>query len=184
MEDYQIVDLYWQRSERAIEESDRKYGRMLTSISLRLVPTQEDAEECLNDTYLAAWSRMPDERPVYLGAYLSRIIRALSIDKYRKIHSAKRGGCLVTVDELDECIPSNSSVEKEYDNSRLAEALNSFLLDLEEEKRYVFVRRYYYSDSIDDIARLTHSGKARIKSILHRVRGELRKFLEREGIEL
>ena len=84
MEDYKIVDLYWQRSEDAIKQTDTKYGKMLTSISLSFVEVREDAEECLNDTYLAAWQSMPSERPVYLGAFLSRIIRSLSIDRYRR----------------------------------------------------------------------------------------------------
>lgn len=184
MEDYQIVDLYWQRSETAIKETDTKYGRMLRGISLSLVEVIEDAEECLNDTYLAAWQSMPSERPVYLGAFLSKIIRRLSVDRYRARHSKKRGGAAMFCEELSECIPDTSNVEIEYDNSRLAEALNRFLTELDETKRYVFIRRYYYSDSVETIAKSLNSGVGRIKSILHRTRNELRKYLEREGIAL
>ncbi len=184
MEDYQIVDLYWSRSETAIAQTERKYGRMLTSISVNLVPTFQDAEECVSDTYLAAWNSMPDERPVYLGAFLSKIVRRISINKYRDSHASKRGGAGELIDELTDCIPSDYSLESEYDNKRLAEALNTFLLSLDEQKRYVFIRRYYYSDSISDVAKLTGASEGKIKTLLFRVRGELRKFLEKEGFAI
>ena len=184
MEDYQIVDLYWQRSERAIGETDTKYGRMLTAISQGLVDTREDAEECLNDTYLAAWNSMPSERPIYLGAFLSKIIRRISIDKYRVLHSEKRGGKDSLVSELTECIPSQSDVEREYDNKLLAEALNRFLYSLDDEKRNIFIRRYFYSDSIDVIARGMNVSIGKVKTVLFRTRNALRNFLLEEGIEL
>ena len=184
MEDYQIVDLYWERSERAISETDTKYGRMLAGISLGLVHTNEDAEECLNDTYLAAWNSMPSERPIYLGAFLSKIIRRISIDKYRIAHSEKRGGKDALVSELTECIPSQADVEKEYDNKLLSEALNRFLYSLDEERRNIFVRRYFYSDPIDVIARGMNVGAGKVKTVLFRTRNALRKFLLEEGIWL
>ncbi|MBR2388632.1 MAG: RNA polymerase sigma factor [Clostridia bacterium] len=184
MEDYQIVDLYWDRSERAISETDTKYGRMLTGISLGLVKIKEDAEECLSDTYLAAWNSMPDERPIYLGAFLSKIIRRISIDKYRAAHSEKRGGKDALVAELTECIPSATDVQKEYDNKLLAEALNRFLYSLDEEKRNIFVRRYFYSDAIDDIANRMNVSVGKVKTVLFRTRNALREFLLEEGVEL
>ena len=184
MEDYQIVDLYWSRSENAIAQTEQKYGRMLTSISVSLVPTVQDAEECVSDTYLAAWNSMPDERPVYLGAYLSKIVRRLSINKYRSSHTAKRGGVGELVEELTDCIPSDYSLETEYDNQRLAEALNRFLLSLDEQKRYIFIRRYYYSDAVIDIARQTRASEGKVKTVLFRVRSALRKFLEEEGFAI
>lgn len=184
MEDYQIVDLYWSRSENAIAQTEQKYGRMLTSISVSLVPTVQDAEECVSDTYLAAWNSMPDERPVYLGAYLSKIVRRLSINKYRSSHTAKRGGVGELVEELTDCIPSDYSLETEYDNQRLAEALNRFLLSLDEQKRYIFIRRYYYSDAVIDIARQIRASEGKVKTVLFRVRSALRKFLEEEGFAI
>ena len=184
MEDYQIVDLYWAREESAIGETERKYGRMLTSISTALVPTVQDAEECVSDTYLAAWNSMPDERPVYLGAFLSKIVRRLSINKYRAIHAEKRGGVGNLVDELSDCIPSDCDLESEYNNRRLADSLNTFLLTLDEQKRYVFVRRYYYSDSIAEIARAIHVGEGKVKTMLFRMRNALRTFLETEGFSI
>ncbi len=184
MEDYQIVDLYWERSEKAISETDTKYGRMLTGISIGLVKIKEDAEECLSDTYLAAWNSMPDERPIYLGAFLSKIIRRISIDKYRALHSEKRGGKDSLVAELTECIPSGVDVQKEYDNKLLADALNRFLYSLDEEKRRIFVRRYFYSDSLDVIARVMNVSQGKVKTVLFRTRNALREFLLEEGIEL
>lgn len=184
MEDYQIVDLYWARSESAIDQTSKKYGRMLMGISVSLLSSSEDAEECVNDTYLSAWQRMPDERPIYLGAFLSKIVRSISIDRYRRIHSKKRGGAGMLMEELSECMPSDYSVEAEYDNERLASALNSFLMSLDEEKRYIFIRRYYYSDSISDISRNMKIGEGKIKTVLFRCRKALKKYLEEEGIEL
>ncbi len=184
MEDYQIVDLYWARSEKAISETDTKYGRMLTGISIGLVKIKEDAEECLSDTYLAAWNSMPEERPIYLGAFLSKIIRRISIDKYRAAHSEKRGGKDALISELTECIPSVADVQSEYDNKLLAEALNRFLYSLDEEKRKIFVRRYFYSDSIDVIARGMNVSVGKVKTVLFRTRNALREFLLEEGISL
>ena len=184
MEDYKIVDLYWARSESAIKETDSKYGRMLASISVSLVRTNEDAEECVSDTYLAAWNSMPSERPIYLGAFLSKIIRRISIDKYRASNSQKRRGTAVFIDELTECIPSGDDIQSDYDNKMIAEALNRFLMSLDEEKRKIFVRRYFYSDPIEVIARGMSIGEGKVKTVLFRTRNALRKFLEEEGIYL
>ncbi len=182
MEDYQIVNLYWERSESAISETDTKYGRMLTGISSSLVSTKEDAEECVSDTYLAAWNAMPSDRPVYLGAYLSKIVRRLSIDRFRAQSSQKRGGAGMFCEELCECIPSRSSVEGEYDERQLSDSINRYLYSLDEEKRYVFVRRYFYSDPIESIALSLGVSSGKIKTLLFRVRAGLKKHLEREGV--
>jgi RNA polymerase sigma-70 factor (ECF subfamily) len=184
LEDYKIVDLYWARSEDAIRQTEIKYGRMLVSISSALVPTVQDAEECVSDTYVAAWESMPDERPIYLGAFLSKIIRRISIDKYRREHSQKRGGMENFIDELGECIPSETDLQTEYDNRRLSELLNTFLRSLDEQKRTIFVRRYFFSDSISDIAEMLGVSEGKTKTVLHRTRNELRKFLEREGVAI
>ncbi len=182
MEDSEIVDLYWARKERAISESHIKYGRMLHSISFSLVPREGDADECLNDTYLAAWNSMPEQRPKYLGAYLSKIIRRLSVDRFRAAHAAKRNGIEVMIDELCECIPDSSDPLQELDNRELSDALNRFLRSLDGEKRYIFVRRYFYSDSLEDIALQLSVSTAKVKSILFRTRASLRSFLEKEDI--
>ena len=114
MEDHKIVDLYWQRSENAIKETSTKYGRMLDGISYSLLSSREDAEECVNDTYLEAWNKMPDDRPAYLGAYLSRIVRCISIDRFRASHRQKRGEAVELTDELADCINAHIHCE-DYD---------------------------------------------------------------------
>lgn len=182
MEDFEIVDLYWARQERAIDESDRKYGRMLSSLSFSLLSSHEDAQECLNDTYLAAWNAMPTERPTYLGAFLSRIIRNISIDRFRASHRGKRGGMENLLEELTECIPDTNSVQKEYENGILANALNIFLASLEAEKRAMFLRRYFYSQSVTEIALSLGMSESKVKVTLHRVREKLKHALEKEGL--
>ncbi len=182
MEDYQIVDLYWARLESAIIETDRKYGRMLNSISFSLLSSAEDAEECVNDTYAAAWQSMPEERPTYLGAFLSKITRRISISRYRAAHSQKRGGADRLIEELSECIPSQSDVVSEYENGRLKESLDRFLRGLDEKKRVIFIRRYFYSEPIEQIAKRLGMKTGSVKSILSRARQSLREILEMEGL--
>lgn len=182
MEDFKIVDLYWERSERAISETGAKYGKMLLSISYSLLKSREDAEECLNDTYISAWNQMPSDRPTYLGAYLSKIIRALSIDRFRSKHSKRRGGFEELCSELDECIPDGVSIEEQFDNDRLSAVINRFLEGLPEEKRVIFVRRYFYSDSVEEIARRMRISPSKVKTSLFRMREELRQILEKEGL--
>ena len=181
MEDREIVDLYWARQERAIEETDRKYQKMLKGISSALVPTLQDAEECVSDTYLAAWNSMPTNRPVYLGAYLSKIIRRMSTDKFRASHAEKRGGMLSQVEELTECIPSGYDLENQFFARQLAQLLDAFLLSLDAQKRYIFVRRYYYADSLADIANNLGIREGKVKTVLHRTRNALRIYLEKGG---
>ena len=182
MEDYQIVDLYWARQESAIAETDKKYGRMLNSISFSLLSSAEDAEECVNDTYVAAWQSMPQERPTYLGAFLSKIIRRISVSRYRTSHAQKRGGASVLIEELSEAIPSSSSVEADYENGRLKEALARFLYGLDEKKRAVFIRRYFYSQPIEQISKAMGMKSGSVKSILSRTRELLREKLREEGL--
>lgn len=184
MEDYRIVDLYWQRSERAIAETKNKYEKKLTGLSFSLTGSAEDAEECVNDTYLEAWSRMPSDRPAYLGAYLSKIIRAISIDRFRAKHRQKRGGFAEICDELDDCIPDGTDIEEEYNNGRLAELLNRFVGELSEERRVIFIRRYFFSDDIAAIAARVGVSKSKVKTELFRMRESLRTILGKEGLNL
>lgn len=182
VEDFKIVDLYWERSERAISETRTKYERMLSGISYSLLRSDEDAEECVNDTYLSAWNSMPSDRPIYLGAYLSKIIRALSIDKFRSKHSKRRGGFEELCEELDECIPDPSSIQAQYENGQLAKAINRFIAELPEEKRVIFIRRYFYSDSVEQIAKRMGFTSSKVKTSLFRMREELRQILEKEDM--
>ena len=179
LQDNIIVDLFWQRHSDAITKTDEKYGKMLYGISFSVLSNTQDAEECVNDTYFTAWNRMPDERPTYLGAFLSKITRCLSIDKYRKNNSAKRGGGEIC-GELEECIPSDYDVFSEIENAELSLLINKFIASLNEEKQMIFVRRYFYNDSIEQISKRFSLSTSKVKSTLHRLRALLKKQLEEE----
>lgn len=183
MEDVQIVMLYLDRSESAISESDRKYGKILRSLSFSYLSSREDAEECVNDTYLDAWNTIPPQRPVYLGAYLSKITRRISIDRFRRNHRAKRGGMGTLTEELTDCIPDASpSPLDELENQRLGTAINQFLSQLTPEKRVMFVQRYFFARSISDIADVMGLSESNVKVTLHRLREGLRHSLEKEDL--
>lgn len=182
MEDYQIVNLFWERSQSAITETDKKYGRMLMNISNSLVSSIQDAEECVNDTYLSAWNCMPNERPTFLGAFLSKIIRRISISKFRSKHRQKRGGFNFIIEELSDAVPDNSDIYTDFENGRLSDSLNKFIYSLEDDKKYVFLRRYFYSDSLSTISLNTGYSESKIKSILFRMRLSLKKMLEEEKL--
>ena len=182
MEDYQIVDLYWARKETAISETEKKYGKMLHSLSYSLLSSHEDAEECVNDTYLGAWNAMPDARPMYLGPFLSKITRRLSINRWRRDHREKRGGVMNMIEELTECVPDADTPSAEYERGLLRDELNAFLRTLGEEKRAMFVRRYFYAQPLNTIAQDMGIGEAKVKVTLHRLREQLKERLEVRGL--
>lgn len=182
MEDSKIVDLYWARNEEAITESDKKYGRMLSSLSYSLLSSREDAEECVNDTYLDAWKAMPTARPELLGAFLSKITRRISVDRFREKHREKRGGIDSTVAELTECIPASGGIDEELDGERIRDEINAFLHSQPKEKRVAFVLRYFYSKPITEIAIRMGVGESKVKTMLFRMREELRERLEGQGL--
>ena len=170
MEDDRIVDLYWARNEQAIAESERKYGRLLRSVSYACLGSREDAEECTNDTYLEAWNAMPTARPQFLGAFLSKITRRISIDRFRRDHRTKRGGAEALTAELTDCLPdpAEPTPAEAYDAARTRDAIN----------------RYFFGVSVATLAASSGLSQANVKVILHRMRGELKKRLEEEGIPL
>lgn len=182
MDDNRIVDLYFDRDERAISESDKKYGRMLTKLSFSLLNSHSDAEECVNDTYLDAWNVIPPARPTYLGAFLSKIVRRISIDCYRKIHREKRGGIEDLCEELSDAIPSNVTPFDEYENGRLKDALDEFLSLQDKEKRVAFVLRYFYARPIGEIALRIGASESKVKTMLFRMRESLKEFLDRRDL--
>jgi RNA polymerase sigma-70 factor (ECF subfamily) len=191
MEDKQIVELYWERDERAIAESDAKYGRYCVQIAMNILENAQDAEECVNDTYLRAWNAIPPSRPVKLGAFLGKITHNLSLDRYKAKKTAKRGNSLflVSLDELSECVPDGSTgfesgFDDETEARRIGECINKFLRKQSGEVRDIFICRYFYSDSIGEICRRFGHSESKVKSLLHRTRSKLKKFLESEGIRL
>lgn len=183
MEDNRIVDLYWQRNESAISETAAKYGKYLHSISYQILQNTEDAEECVNDTYNDAWQSMPPHRPSILSTFLGKITRRISIDLWRKNSAEKRGGSEIAIvlDELEECVAGTDDVEAEVEKRELQRKLNAFLLALPQVDRQVFMCRYWYMDSISEIAIQFDYSESKIKSMLYRTRNKLRTMLKKEG---
>ena len=186
MEDHAIIDLYFQRSETAIAESDRKYGRYCGSVAFRILKNAEDSEECVSDTWLRAWNAMPPARPQILKAFFGKITRNLSLNRLEKETADKRGGGEhhVLLDELAECIADAGASEWSADRAVITEVLNRFLAALPEENRIIFVRRYWYMETVPEIAAAFASKESRIKMMLLRARKELAKQLKEEGIEV
>ena len=182
MEDKLIVDLYWARNEEAITQTSVKYGSMMHATSKSIVGSHEDAEECVNDAYLAAWNSMPENRPDYLGGYMAKIIRNISLNRYDKNHAAKRGGVQVVFEELEGCLTDGTTLEEQYEQGCLREVLNDFVAGLDQEKRVIFLRRYFYTDSIAEIAQRMQMGEGKVKTILFRLRGQLAKVLKEAGV--
>ena len=180
--DERIVALYWSRSETAISETDQKYGSYCRAIARNILSDREDTEECVNDTYLDAWGAMPTARPAYLGAFLSKITRRISVDRWRSLHREKRGGIASVTEELTDCIPDYSSPQSEYENARLTQVLNRFLAMQPIEKRAIFIRRYFCSQSVDEIASALSISESKVKVTLHRMREALRKILEEQEL--
>lgn len=182
MEDSEIIGLYWDRDEDAIQETDRAYGRRLHSLSNRIVENYEDAQECVSDTYMKAWQAIPPQRPNYFYAFLAKICRHLSLGRVDWNNAAKRKADLVSLTaELEQCIPG-SSLEAKLEGEELGRLLNDFLQTEPKESRMIFLRRYWYADSVGEIAARYGIGESKVKTRLHRTRGRLRAYLEKEGI--
>ena len=186
MEDYQIVDLYWARSESAITESAAKYGRYCHSIAYGILRSDEDSNECVNDTWMSAWGAMPDQRPDKLSSFLGRITRNLSLKRWERNTAEKRGSGQVpaALDELAECVPADGGADRIADDIVLTDALNRFLASLIPEKRKIFMRRYWYCSTVSEIADDFGISESKVKMTLLRCRKELKKILEREGVGL
>ena len=184
LEDSKIIDLYWARKEQALAETDAKHGSYCRTIARNILRNFEDTEECVSDTWLHAWNSMPPQRPGILSAFLGRITRNLSFDRCKYRQADKRGGGALplALDELGECIPSAQRVEYALEQKELAAAIDRFLRTLPEKDCNLFLRRYWYVDSISVIADRYGMKENTVKSILFRTREKLRKFLGEEGI--
>ena len=186
MEDEQIIQLYFRRSEDAIAETAVKYGYYCRNISYGILRNMEDAEECETDTYLRVWNSIPPERPRYFSAYLGKIVRNLSLSRYRRTTAKFRGGSQLRLayEELEQCIPSRCSVEDAVEETILVHALEAFLHHLPQEKRRVFLLRYWYFRSIAEICDQLQLSEPKVRSMLFRMRKDLKTYLEKEGITL
>lgn len=183
MEDRNIIELYWMRDESAIAETQKKYGRYCYSIAHNILPQHEDAEECVNDTYFAAWNAIPPGRPNLFSAFLGKLTRHISIDKWRRQSAGKRGGSTVSIalEELTQCVPDRCDVTAQAEAKELAALINRFLKRVSEQERNVFLKRYFYLSGIDKISAEFKMSPSKVKSMLFRTRKKLRVFLEREG---
>lgn len=185
MDDKQIVDLYWERSEKALTETAAKYGGYCYSVANSILNNRADAEESVNDTYLDAWNSMPPHRPSVLATFLGKITRRISVDKWRKSNAEKRGSGQVAVvlNELEECIPDKSNVEQTVEMQILADVINSFVKGLPDKEQQVFLCRYWYMDSVEAIAARFGFSVSKVKSMLYRTRQKLRARLIKEGLK-
>lgn len=186
MEDHAIIALYWARQERALEETDSKYGGYCRTIAYNILRNREDSEECVNDTWLRAWNAMPPQKPGILSSFLGKITRNLSLDRYKHSHAGKRGsGQLpLALDELEDCIPAAQDVEELVELKELSRILDRFLRSLPEKEACVFLRRYWFVDSTREIALRYQMAEGSVKSTLYRTRQKLRAHLEKAGVAL
>ena len=186
MEDREIVNLYWERNSNAIKETASKYGGYCKAIAKNILGNNEDAEECVNDTYLNAWNSMPTHWPKQLETFLGKITRNLSFNKYKHDHAEKRGSGEITLvlDELTDCVSDTDNVEQVLDHQELIKAISSFVRSLSENKRNLFVRRYWYADSVSAIANDTGMLQGTVSKTLERTRKQLKAYLTERGFEI
>ena len=185
MEDAGILDLYFERDESAIQKTDEKYGSRLRGISQNITGDPDDTEECCNDTYLCAWRSIPPTRPNYLFAWLAKVIRSLSYKKWERLGAQKRFATVVELTkELEECVSGSTDVLAEFEAKRLSTSINGFVKKLPREGQIVFVRRYFYGDSITQLALQSGFSQSKITSMLFRLRKQLKTQLEKEGFDL
>lgn len=186
MEDNAIVRLFWTRNEQAIPQAQKKYGNYCFVIAKKILNNSEDAEECVNDTYLRAWNTIPPDRPKNLSAFLGKITRNLALNRYRYERADKRGGGRANevLDELGDLVSEKGQTEDEIERQELIEAINCFLQTLSTEKRKFFICRYWYFDSIGQIATRFGVTENYVSVNLNRVRAKLRAYLLERGFEL
>ena len=183
MEDEQILNLYFSRSEQAIGETASKYGPYCHSIAMHVLENEEDAKECVSDTWFSAWNSIPPKRPSPFSAFLGRITRNLSIDRWRRTRAFKRGGgqMELALEELKDCVSGAGTLENDLIRRETLGAVNRFLGQLSVVERNVFLCRYWYLDSIQTISEVSGFSQSKVASMLHRLRGKLRKKLSEEG---
>lgn len=185
LEDSKIIELFFARAEQAIVELSAKYGTVCGRIARNILKNDLDAEECVNDTYLAAWNTIPPQKPNPLRTYIFRIVRNISIAKYHANTSVKRNSIYdVALDELENCLPASITVEQEISAKELSRQIDRFLATLDEENQMMFVRRYWYSDSISDIAERFQTSNNNVSVRLSRTREKLKTHLKKEGFEI
>ena len=184
MDDNKIIDLYWARSQQAIAESDAKYGAYCRTVARNILSREEDAEECVNDTWLRAWNAIPPQRPTVLQAFFGKLTRNLSLDRWRRDRAQKRGGSQLelALEELEDCLAARERVDEAMDAQTTAGLISAFVRSLSQQDRVLFVRRYWYLDDIQTLSKQVGMGQSQVKSRLHRIRLRLKTALEKEGV--
>ena len=182
MTDTEIINLFFERSEQAIDELAKKHGNAVARVARNILGNEQDTEECVNDTYLGAWNAIPPHRPSPLRTFVCKIARNLATKKYHANTAVIRNSQYdLALDELEEYLADNSSVDEAYDAKELAEAINGFMATLNYSDRFIFMRRYWYSDPVKDIAKMAHSTTNSVTVRLFRIRKKLKHYLEKEG---
>lgn len=185
MDDSKIIELFFERSEQAIIELSNKYGAICSKVADNILNNRLDSEECVNDAYLGVWNTIPPQRPNPLLSYVCRIVRNLALKKYHENTAQKRNSYYdVALDEIADCIPASFSIEDEIMAKEAAGVIDDFLETLDQQSRIMFIRRYWYADSIEEIAALFHKSKHYISVRLSRIRKALRQYLGKKGIFL
>lgn len=185
MDDRKIIELFFDRSEQAIIELSNKYGSVCSKVAFNILHNRQDTEECVNDAYLGAWNTIPPQNPNPLLSYVCRIVRNIAVKKYHANTAAKRNSIYdVALDELENCFSSSDSVEHEFNAFETARIIDAFLETLDRENRIMFVRRYWHSDSIGDLAKLFNTSRHNVSVRLSRTREKLKKYLIKEGVSL
>ena len=186
MEDTKIIELFWERSEEAISLTDQKYGKYCYAIAYNILYSELDSEECVNDTWLRTWNSIPPAQPTLLKTYVGKITRNLALDKYKSSHREKRGcgELAVAFDEISEITASDYRADDAWREQAFVELLNQFLYSLPERQRNMFVRRYFYTDSVPDIAKRFGTSQANVLKILSRTRQKLKEYLDKEWINV
>ena len=184
MDDLQIIALYFARDEQAIKATDAKYGKLCFHVAKNILFNKEDAEECVNDTYLSAWNKIPPTRPNNFTAFICKITRNLSLKKMESHHAAKRAAAtVVSLSELEEILPDDR-IAPGVSDAEIGKLIGSFLRQEKEEVRNVFLRKYWFFDSVKEIAARYSFSESKVKSMLFHTRGRLREFLKKEGLEI
>ena len=185
MEDEKIIELYWNRSENAIKETDKKYGPYCRYIANNILQNLEDSTECVNDTYLQTWNAIPPTRPNVFKLFIAKITRNLAINRYKKMRAKKRNHTIeIVLEELEDCIATEENVENNIEYKELVFHLNRFLESLPKSKRNIFLERYWYLNSIEDISLKNEMSQNNVKVILYRLRKDLRKYFYERGIQV
>ncbi|OAB44846.1 RNA polymerase sigma factor [Paenibacillus antarcticus] len=185
MDDRDIIQLYFARNETAVEETSKKYKNYCTQIARNILSNVEDSEECVNDTFLGAWEAIPPKSPEKLSSFLGRITRNIALNKYDYYKAKKRNKEFDAIlDELNDCVSSSDNVESQYEGEQMAESISIFLLNIKEDHRNIFLRRYWYADSMADVASRFAISESKTKSILFRTRKKLQIYLKKEGYVL